>query len=79
MVQVHGFPKVMGVLTHLDAFKEPKKLKKAKKALKARFWTEVYDGAKLFYLSGIQYGKYLKREVSGRGATGAQLVTVHSW
>jgi hypothetical protein len=30
----------------------------------ARFWTEVYDGAKLFYLSGMQHGKYLKREVS---------------
>jgi hypothetical protein len=29
----------------------------------ARFWTEVYDGAKLFYLSGMQHGKYLKREV----------------
>jgi len=29
----------------------------------ARFWTEIYDGAKLFYLSGIQHGKYLKREV----------------
>lgn len=22
----------------------------------ARFWTEIYDGAKLFYLSGIQHG-----------------------
>ena len=32
----------------------------------ARFWSEVYDGAKLFYLSGMQHGKYLKREVSGR-------------
>jgi ribosome biogenesis protein BMS1 len=31
---VHGFPKVMGVLTHLDGFKEPSRLKKAKKALK---------------------------------------------
>jgi ribosome biogenesis protein BMS1 len=63
LLQVHGFPKVMGVLTHLDAFSDAKKLKKAKKALKARFWAEVYDGAKLFYLSGMQHGKYLKREV----------------
>eukprot|EP00775_Hariotina_reticulata_P007582 gene7582-7787_t len=63
LLQVHGFPKVLGVLTHLDSFKEPSKLKKAKKALKARFWAEVYDGAKLFYLSGMQHGKYLKREV----------------
>ena len=34
--QVHGFPKVMGVLTHLDQFKDPKKLRKTKKTLKAR-------------------------------------------
>jgi hypothetical protein len=33
----------------------------------ARFWSEVYDGAKLFYLSGMQHGKYLKREVRGEG------------
>jgi hypothetical protein len=32
-------------------------------AAQARFWTEIYDGAKLFYLSGVQHGKYLKREV----------------
>lgn len=63
LLQVHGFPKVMGVLTHLDGFKDQKKLRKTKKKLKARFWTEIYDGAKLFYLSGIHYGKYLKREV----------------
>ncbi|KAI8474956.1 MAG: ribosome biogenesis protein BMS1-like protein [Monoraphidium minutum] len=62
LLQVHGFPKVMGVLTHLDGFQDAKKLKKAKKSLKARFWSEVYDGAKLFYLSGMQHGKYLKRE-----------------
>lgn len=34
--QVHGFPKVMGVLTHLDEFTDPSKLKKVKKTLKAR-------------------------------------------
>ena len=43
-LQVHGFPKVMGVLTHLDAFKDQKKLKKTKKALKHRFWAEIYQG-----------------------------------
>lgn len=42
--QVHGFPKVMGVLTHLDGFKDQKKLKKTKKALKHRFWAEIYQG-----------------------------------
>ncbi|CAN1311882.1 Ribosome biogenesis protein bms1 [Linum perenne] len=60
---VHGFPKIMGVLTHLDQFKDVKKLKKTKERLKRRFWAETYDGAKLFYLSGMIHGKYTKREV----------------
>ncbi|KAI5390369.1 ribosome biogenesis protein bms1 isoform X2 [Lathyrus oleraceus] len=63
IMQVHGFPKVMGVLTHLDGFKDVKKLRKTKQRLKHRFWTEIYDGAKLFYLSGLINGKYVKREV----------------
>lgn len=62
IMQNHGFPKVMGVLTHLDKFKDVKKLKKTKQRLKHRFWTEIYDGAKLFYLSGLIHGKYSKRE-----------------
>lgn len=41
--QIHGFPKIMGVLTHLDHFKQNKQLKKTKKRLKNRFWTEVYQ------------------------------------
>lgn len=57
ILQVHGFPKVMGVLTHLDKFMDAKKLKKTKQRLKHRFWTEIYDGAKLFYLSGLINGK----------------------
>ncbi|XP_022765573.1 ribosome biogenesis protein BMS1 homolog isoform X2 [Durio zibethinus] len=63
ILQVHGFPKVMGILTHLDKFKDVKKLKKTKQRLKHRFWTEIYDGAKLFYLSGLIHGKYPKREI----------------
>jgi ribosome biogenesis protein BMS1 len=54
---------VLGVLTHLDKFKSAKTLKSTKKKLKSRFWTEIYQGAKLFYLSGILHGKYLKREI----------------
>ena len=42
---MHGFPKVMGVLTHLDGFRDVKRLKKTKKALKHRFWAEIYQGA----------------------------------
>uniref|UniRef100_A0A667ZBR4 BMS1 ribosome biogenesis factor n=1 Tax=Myripristis murdjan TaxID=586833 RepID=A0A667ZBR4_9TELE len=52
--QVHGFPRIMGVLTHLDSFKNSKALRKTKKRLKHRFWTEVYQVA--FYLSGMYLG-----------------------
>ena len=62
VLQVHGFPRVMGVLTHLDQFHDVKKLKKTKKLLKHRFWTEIYDGAKLFYISGMQNGRYNLRD-----------------
>lgn len=67
IAQVHGMPKVMGILTHLDAIKNTKALQKRKKLLKHRFWTEVYQGAKLFYLSGIQHGEYLRNEVKNLG------------
>ncbi len=63
ILQVSGFPKVMGVFTHLDEFHTTKNLRKTKKLLKHRFWTEIYDGAKMFYFSGIVNGKYLKHEV----------------
>uniref|UniRef100_A0A673BQZ7 Bms1-type G domain-containing protein n=1 Tax=Sphaeramia orbicularis TaxID=375764 RepID=A0A673BQZ7_9TELE len=65
--QVHGFPRIMGVLTHLDAFKNNKTQRKTKKNLKHRFWTEVYQGAKLFYLSGMVYGEYQTQEVKNLG------------
>ncbi|XP_076855365.1 ribosome biogenesis protein BMS1 homolog [Brachyhypopomus gauderio] len=65
--QVHGFPRIMGVLTHLDSFKNNKSLNKTKKRLKHRFWTEVYQGAKLFYLSGMVYGEYQTQEVRNLG------------
>jgi ribosome biogenesis protein BMS1 len=63
ILQTHGFPKVMGVLTHLDGFKDSKRLRRTKKTLKQRFWTEIYQGAKLFYLSGLINGKYPKNEI----------------
>uniref|UniRef100_A0A665TS47 BMS1 ribosome biogenesis factor n=1 Tax=Echeneis naucrates TaxID=173247 RepID=A0A665TS47_ECHNA len=65
--QVHGSPRIMGVLTHLDSFKNNKALRKTKKNLKHRFWTEVYQGAKLFYLSGMVYDEYQSQEVKNLG------------
>ena len=56
ILQVHGFPQVMGVLTHLDLIPRQKTLRRAKKDLRHRFWTEIYQGAKVFYLSGILNG-----------------------
>jgi ribosome biogenesis protein BMS1 len=64
ILQAHGFPRVMGVLTHLDLISSSKAQKHAKKRLRHRFWKEIYDGAKLFYLSGLLHGKYPKMEVS---------------
>ncbi|WFD01590.1 Glycoside hydrolase 2 (Mannanase, beta-galactosidase) [Malassezia obtusa] len=63
ILQAHGFPKVMGVLTHLDLIKKPKTLRATKKRLKHRFWTEIYQGAKLFYLSGVINGRYPDTEI----------------
>lgn len=59
----HGFPRILGVTTHLDLFKSISTMRASKKALKHRFWTEVYKGAKLFYLSGVMNGRYPDREV----------------
>ena len=43
ILQVHGFPKVLGVLTHMDMLQNNKSMKTVKKKLKQRFWTEVYQ------------------------------------
>ncbi|ERS96425.1 hypothetical protein HMPREF1624_07335 [Sporothrix schenckii ATCC 58251] len=59
-----GMPgNVFGVLTHLDLFRKPQALKDAKKRLKHRLWNELYQGAHLFYLSGVINGRYPDREV----------------
>jgi ribosome biogenesis protein BMS1 len=63
LLQLHGFPKVMGVMTNLDKFKANKTLQNAKKAIKHRFWTEIYKGAKMFEFMGVVNGKYRKHEV----------------
>lgn len=63
MMQTHGMPRVIGVLTHLDALSDKKALKRRKKDLKSRFWSELYDGAKLFFLSGLRNGKYHNRDI----------------
>lgn len=63
IASVHGFPRILGIVTHLDLIKTSSQTKATKKALKNRFWTEVYKGAKLFYLSGVMNGRYPDREI----------------
>lgn len=64
VLSASGMPgNVFGILTHLDLFKKPNTLRDAKKRLKQRFWSELYQGAKLFYLSGVINGRYPDREV----------------
>lgn len=59
-----GMPgNVFGILTHLDLFRKQDTLKLQKKRLKHRFWSELYQGAKLFYLSGVINGRYPDREI----------------
>ncbi|KAI2469969.1 DUF663-domain-containing protein [Annulohypoxylon bovei var. microspora] len=59
-----GMPgNVFGILSHLDLFKKPQTLKDAKKRLKHRLWSELYQGAHLFYLSGVINGRYPDREI----------------
>lgn len=60
--QSHGFPKIMAILTHLDEIKSQAEMKKVKKTMKKRFWTEIYKGAKLFFVYGVQHGLYNKRD-----------------
>ncbi|KAI3389811.1 hypothetical protein SNEBB_007934 [Seison nebaliae] len=53
--KVHGMPKIIGVMTHLDIFNtDSKSLRKRKKTMKTRFWTEIYSGAKLFYFTKVE-------------------------
>ena len=51
------------MLTHLDLIKKASTLRDTKKTLKKRFWTEIYQGAKLFYLSGVLNGRYPDNEI----------------
>ena len=64
VLSASGMPgNVFGILTHLDLFRKAATLKDAKKRLKNRFWSELYQGAKLFYLSGVINGRYPDREI----------------
>lgn len=60
----HGFPNVMGVLTHIDYFKDNKQLRKTRKKYKKRFEYEVGSSYKLFYLTALKNQLYLNHEIT---------------
>ncbi|XP_026457275.1 ribosome biogenesis protein BMS1-like [Papaver somniferum] len=63
ILRVHGMPKVMGVLTSLDLCKNVEKLSRTKEYLMNHFRTEIYEGARIFCLSGLENGMYPKHEI----------------
>ncbi|KEG15357.1 ribosome biogenesis protein BMS1 [Trypanosoma grayi] len=63
IAQVHGFPRMFGVVSHLDQLKTGKALKKRKKFLRHRFWHEVAAGAKLLCLAPMVRGMYRSTDV----------------
>lgn len=63
LMQVHGFPKCIGVVSHLDFYKENKILRKLKSKMKKRFSKETTAETRLFWLSGVKNDYYLHRDV----------------
>ncbi|KAI3843938.1 hypothetical protein MKW92_041010 [Papaver armeniacum] len=63
LLQAHGLPKVMGVLTHLDQFEDETKLNDTKERLKDLFRTEIYQGAVTYSLSGLQHDLYNMEDI----------------
>ena len=54
----------MGILTHLDYFKDNKQLRKTKKKFKKKFEYEVGGNNKLFNISRFDNGLYNKIETA---------------
>ncbi|KAI3962308.1 hypothetical protein MKW92_052631 [Papaver armeniacum] len=66
LLQVHGFPKVIGVLTHLDKVSVDE-ISEAKQRLEDHFCTEICEGAKLFSFPGLEDGLYIMPEINDLG------------
>lgn len=64
LLQIKGFPKCMGIMTHLDTYKDNKKLRKMKKFFKRRFDDETTAESKLFFTGGFKNKYYLHADVN---------------
>lgn len=63
VLQIHGFPKCIGVATHFDYYKNNKRTRKVKQTLRKRLETEVSKETKLFFISDIKNSLYSFRDV----------------
>ena len=63
LLKNHGFTQIMGVITHMDDFRQNKSLSKYKKQIKKRFMKDATDRSKLFYLFGIKNNLYIKLQL----------------
>ena len=63
LLKNHGFTQIMGVITHMDDFRQNKSLSKYKKQIKKRFMKDATDKSKLFYLFGIKNNLYIKLQL----------------
>ncbi|XP_026428008.1 ribosome biogenesis protein BMS1 homolog [Papaver somniferum] len=63
LLQVHGMPKVMGVLTYLDELEDAETLKIIKERVMNKFRTNIHERAIIFCLSDVHHGIYHKNEI----------------
>ena len=63
IAQTHGFPRVIGVISHLDKLPSNKHLKRTKRLMRHRFWHEVSAGAKMLCLAPLLHGLYRSSDV----------------
>lgn len=63
VLQIHGFPRLLGVATHLDHLRDNKQKKKMQKSLRRRFQVEVPPESKLFFVKSLKKGLYDFRDV----------------
>ncbi|GAA50346.1 ribosome biogenesis protein BMS1 [Clonorchis sinensis] len=56
MVQVHGMPRVIPVLNHLDTYKDSSSSRAVRRKIKQRLWVDL--NSKIFLLSRFQPKKY---------------------
>lgn len=63
MLQIHGFPKCIGVCSHLDFYKDNKMLRKLQRKMKKRFASETTDESRLFWMKGVKNDYYMHRDI----------------